>query len=213
MKCKLWIEYWATLTLLLGRYIWTVWLYVFKIDWFLYLSNSETVTVATFEIRLTPLVSMVLPILAKFVACVVHISSMTHMLTPSCSQKENTIEYKWFCHMSNMKGRQSSITHITMAAGSLSPALDERAAMKKSDLSVLTRPEMNEALAVWSSATMTCLLSFTAPGASYFLPFALLQWRYAFIKGKRSKSSLVPKLKVGMPQLIRLNTFVLQRAG
>lgn len=115
--------------------------------------------------------------------------------------------------MWNMKGRQSSITHITMAAGSLSPALDERAAMKKSDLSVLTRPEMNEALAVWSSATMTCLLSFTAPGASYFLPFALLQWRYAFIKGKRSKSSLAPKLKVGMPQLIRLNTFGLQWAG
>lgn len=90
-KCKLWIEYWATLTLLLGRYIWTVWFYVFKIDWFLYLSNSETVTVATFEIRLTPLVSMVLPILAKCVACVVHISSITHMRTPSCSQKENII--------------------------------------------------------------------------------------------------------------------------
>lgn len=131
MKCKLWIEYWATLTLLLGRYIWTVWFYVFKIYWFLYLSNSETVTVATFEIRLTPLVSVVLPVLAKFVACVVHISSITHMLTPSCSQKENTISYKWFCHVSNMKGRQSSITYITMAAGSLSPALDERAAMKK----------------------------------------------------------------------------------
>lgn len=56
--------------------------------------------------------------------------------------------------------------------------------------------------AVWSSATMTCLLSFTALGASYFLPLVLLQWRYAFIKGKRPKSSLAPKLKVGMPEHI-----------
>lgn len=60
----------------------------------------------------------------------------------------------------------------------------------------------DEGGAALSAATMTFLLSFTAPGASYFLPLVLLQRRYAFIKGKRPKSSLAPKLKVGMPEHI-----------
>lgn len=44
-------------------------------------------------------------------------------------------------------------------------------------------------------------------------PLILLQWRYAFIKRKRPKSFLAPKLGVGMPGLIWLNTLVLECAG
>lgn len=64
-------------------------------------------------------------------------------------------------------------------------------------------------------ATMTCLLSLTALGASYFPslhPLILLQWRYAFIKSKGPKSFLAPKLGVGMPGLIWLNTLVVECA-
>lgn len=60
---------------------------------------------------------------------------------------------------------------------------------------------------------MTFLPSLTTSGASYFPslhPLILLQWRYAFIKRKGPYSFVAPKLGVGMPGLIWLNTLVLE---
>lgn len=185
-KCKLWIEYWAfqtTLTLLLGGHFWSVWFYIFK---------HGNCKILTFEIRFAPL-----------------LLSSTHMLTP------NILHHKWSCHMLHVKDGQPSVTRWT--SGLCDPAIGATLHRHSNRCSISCSRWLNSHLKKWficphmagdergaalSAATTTFLLSFTAPGASYFLPLILLQWRYAFIKGKRPKSSLAPKLKVGMPEHI-----------
>lgn len=131
------------------------------------------------------------------------------MLTP------NILHHKWSCHMLHVKDRQRCVTRWT--SGLCDPAIGATLHRRGSRCSISCSRWLNSHLKKWficphmagdergaalSAATTTFLLSFTAPGASYFLPLVLLQWRYAFIKGKRPKSSLAPKLKVGMPEHI-----------
>ncbi len=98
-----------------------------------------------------------------------------------------------------------------MAAGALSPALDDGVAIKKEIY--LSSQCQDERDAAWSIATATCLHCFRCLIFPPLHPSILLQWRYAFIKRKRLKSSLAPKRGVGMPGLIWLNTLVPECAG
>lgn len=95
-----------------------------------------------------------------------------------------------------------------MAAGALSPALDDGIAIKK-EIYLSSRHQRRTRCCMKNhhddlSPRFHCFRCLTFPSLPN--PLILLQWRYAFIRRKRPKSSLAPKLGVGMPRLIWLNT-------